>query len=226
MKNLEILKLYFSNEIVTGEKFKHQEFSFLSNILHISKNLQKEFFRKSIHMLSAFIPLLYFYSPSLVLIGLLFITIIYFFSEVLRSKNIKLPLISKITVLASRTRDEGGIVLGPITLSIGIFLTLTMFDYRTATIAIFSLAFGDGVASLFGKIIGGIKIPLTFGKTVSGSASALIILFTIFLLCDIDIFKAFLIALFATVIEAIPTVDFDNLILPVFVGLFVEKLIF
>ncbi|HOJ63474.1 MAG TPA: phosphatidate cytidylyltransferase [Spirochaetota bacterium] len=222
----EFNKFYSNNDLITGENIIYKKHTFSSNILHISRTLKKEFFRKSIHMMSAFVPLLYFYFPALVLTGLLFITLVYFISEVLRSKNINLPIISKITVLASRTRDEGGFVLGPITLSIGIFLAFTMFDYRIATIAIFALSFGDGVASLFGKIIGGVKIPLTFGKTVSGSMGAFLVLFIVYLVCGINILQAFLIAFFATIVEAIPTADFDNLILPVFVGIFVQKFIF
>lgn len=218
-------KFYSNKELVTGESFSYTKHTFSSNILHISRTLKKEFFRKSIHMISAFVPLLYFYSPQMVMTGLLFITLIYFISEVLRARDINLPIISKITILASRTRDEGNIVLGPITLSIGIFLAFTMFDYRTATIAIFALSFGDGVASLFGKIIGGIKIPLTFGKTISGSMSAFIVLVIIYLLCGMNITQSILISLFATIVEAIPSADFDNLILPVFVGLFVQRLI-
>ncbi|HQJ06557.1 MAG TPA: hypothetical protein PLI57_09290, partial [Spirochaetota bacterium] len=135
---------------------------FIKNLLFISKTLKKEFFRKAIHMFSSFTPFLYFFSRSLVLVGLLIVTLIYFLSEVLRSKNIRIPIISRITEIASRSRDEGKLVLGPITLSIGIFLTFTLFDYRTATLAIFAVSFGDGVASLFGKIIGGVKIPFTF----------------------------------------------------------------
>jgi len=198
---------------------------FTKNLLFISKTLKKEFFRKIIHMFSSFTPFLYFFSRSLVLVGLLIVTLIYFLSEVLRSKNIRIPIISKITEIASRSRDEGKLVLGPITLSIGIFLTFTLFDYRTATLAIFAVSFGDGVASLFGKIIGGIKIPFTFGKTISGSMGCFIVLCSVYSLCGLDISQALLISTAGAVIEAFPTGDFDNLILPISTGLIIQNLI-
>ena len=135
-----------------------------ANFFSISITLKKELFRKTIHISSAFIPFFYFYQRFWVITGLLLITLIYFASELLRIKKISLPLISQITEFAARTRDEGKVILGPITLVVGIFLAFTLFDYRTAVIAIFALSFGDGVASLFGKLLGGPKIPLTFGK--------------------------------------------------------------
>jgi dolichol kinase len=140
--------------------------------LNISYKLKKEFFRKTIHIMAFFIPYFYYFHQQATMTMLLSVTLVYFISEVLRTKlNIYLPLISDITMISSREmdRDQGKIILGPITLSIGIFLSLTFFDYRSAVIAIYALAFGDGVASLFGGIIGGWKIPLTFGKTFSGS---------------------------------------------------------
>ena len=57
----------------------------------------KELFRKSIHICSSFIPLFlkFAYWP---VIGLLVLAVIvYTISEILRSKNINIPLISKVT---------------------------------------------------------------------------------------------------------------------------------
>jgi phytol kinase len=175
--------------------------------------------------MSAFIPYFYFFSRSIVLTSLLIITILYIISEILRSKQIRIPFISNITELASRTKDEGKIVFGPITLSLGIFLALIFFDYRTAIISIFALAFGDGVASLFGKIIGGTKIPFTFGKTISGSFGCFIVLIIVFISCGLNLFQAVIIALIASITEAFPTGDLDNLLIPLLTGIFTQYLI-
>ena len=208
-----------------SEAIKSNRLNIIGNILHISRTLKKEFFRKSIHMLSAFIPFLYFFSRPMVLIGLLFVTLLYFISEVLRYKGVKIPLISTITELASRTRDEGKIVLGPITLTIGIFVAFTLFDYRTATLATLALSFGDGVASLFGKLIGGVKIPFTFGKTLSGTTGCFLVLCFVFFLCGLNLWQILIISAASSLIEALPRGDFDNLILPVSVGLLIKFLI-
>ena len=86
----------------------------------ITDTIRKEFFRKSIHMMSAFVPLFYFFSRPLILLGLLSVTLFYFLSEVSRYRGHRIPIIASITELASRSRDAGKIVLGPITLAIGI----------------------------------------------------------------------------------------------------------
>lgn len=195
------------------------------NISDISVTIKKEFFRKTIHMLSAFVPFFFFFYQNIIITLLLSITLIYVFSEIFRLKKIEIPIISKITELASRSRDEGKVVLGPITLSLGVFLSLTFFDYRTAIISIFALSFGDGVASLFGKTIGGWKIPLTFGKTISGSLGCFIILILVFSGCGLTISQSILLSLFATSVEAFPTGDFDNLLIPVLTGIFAQNLI-
>ena len=191
----------------------------------LSLTIKKELFRKTIHMSSAFIPFFYYLYDQLVTIFILFITFIYFLSEVMRFKNIRLPIITRITELAARSRDEGKVVLGPITLTLGIFLALVMFDYRTATISIFALSFGDGVASLFGKIIRGPKIPFTFGKTFSGTLGSMLLLIAVFYGCGLNLNQAIIIALFSSFIEAFPTGDFDNLIIPVATGFFAKNLI-
>jgi dolichol kinase len=197
----------------------------LYNILNFSYTLKKELFRKTIHMMSAFVPFFYFFSNALVMILLLLVTLFYFLSEILRIRKIRIPLITRMTEIASRTRDEGKIVLGPITLSMGIFLALTLFDYRVAVLAIFALSFGDGVASLFGKIIGGIRIPFTLGKTISGSAGCFIVLSIVFYSCGLQPSQALLLAAVSALIEVFPTGDFDNLIIPVAVGVFATRMI-
>ena len=192
--------------------------------INISYTLKKEFFRKTIHMLAAFIPFFYYFYQSIVMTSLLLITLLYFISEILRIKRIHIPLIFQITEIASRSKDRGKIMLGPITLSMGIFLSLTFFDYREAVIAIFAVAFGDGVATLFGKTIGGWKIPFTFGKTFSGTSGCFVVLFIVFLACGLNINQAVFLALSASIIEVFPTGDYDNLLIPVITGFIAEKL--
>lgn len=175
-------------------------------------------------MLAAFIPFFYYFYQSIVMTSLLLITLLYFISEILRIKRIHIPLIFQITEIASRSKDRGKIMLGPITLSMGIFLSLTFFDYREAVIAIFAVAFGDGVATLFGKTIGGWKIPFTFGKTFSGTSGCFVVLFIVFLACGLNINQAVFLALSASIIEVFPTGDYDNLLIPVITGFIAEKL--
>jgi phytol kinase len=198
-----------------------------SKYFNISYTLKKEFFRKTIHMMAFFIPYFYYFHQQATLTLLLSITLAYFISEVLRvKKNIYIPVVSAITLISSRDtdRDNGKIILGPITLALGIFLSLAFFDYRSAVIAIYALSFGDGVASLFGGIIGGWKIPFTFGKTISGSSGCFSVLSIVYLACGLSFYQALSLAFIAALIEVFPTGDYDNLLIPVATGVIAKNL--
>ena len=178
----------------------------------------KELFRKSIHICSSFVPffLKLAYWP---VIGLLICALsLYIVSELLRSKNIELPLISKITEIAARKRDENHFVLGPVTLVCGILLAALLLPLDSARVGIFALAFGDGLASLMGKLFGKIPIPGAHGKTVAGSLTCFFAVFISTFACFGSTFIALVIGLAAMCIEVLPLADFDNLIIPPVIG--------
>ena len=83
-------------------------------------SLFKELFRKIIHICSSFVPLFLklCYWPTIALLMLAGVS--YSVCEVLRLKGINIPIISKVTEIAARKRDENKFVLGPVTLVIGI----------------------------------------------------------------------------------------------------------
>ncbi len=178
----------------------------------------KEFFRKSIHLCSAFIPTLLAlaYYPVLVLLALALVG--YCIAEFLRLRGKEIPFVSKITAVAARKRDENKFVLGPVTLVIGIIGAALLWEPQAARIGIYSLAFGDGLASLVGKLIGLVHIPFTNGKTAAGSLACFFAVFaSAFAVCQ-NATVALLLALVATVVEVLPLTDFDNIIIPILVG--------
>ena len=178
----------------------------------------KELFRKSIHICSSFVPLFLklAYWP---VIGLLVLAlVVYTISEILRSKNIEIPLISKVTEIAARKRDENHFVLGPVTLVCGILLAALLLPLDCARVGIFALAFGDGLASLMGKLIGKITIPGAHGKTAAGSLTCFFAVFVSTFCCCKNCLVALLIAFCAMIIEVLPLSDFDNLIIPPVIG--------
>ena len=132
-------------------------------------DIVKELFRKSIHLCSALIPFALHLAYWPVLILLTLVVILYTISEFARLHGKTVPIISTITTTAARKRDENKFVLGPVTLSCGIIICALLWKPQPASIGIYALAFGDGLASLSGKLFGKIKIPLTQGKTVAGS---------------------------------------------------------
>ena len=185
----------------------------------------KELFRKSIHICSSFIPffLKFAYWP---VIGLLVLAVIvYTISEILRSKNINIPLISKVTEIAARKRDENHFVLGPVTLVCGIFIAALTLPLDCARVGIYALAFGDGLASLMGKLFGKVTIPGAHGKTAAGSLTCFFAVFVSTFCCCQNCLTALIVALCAMVIEVLPLSDFDNLIIPPAIGLIFMKLV-
>ena len=186
---------------------------------HISDKLHREFVRKAIHLLVAFVPYLAWVNRPLTMAALASGTLFYVFSEALRLRGSPVLLVSDITVLASRDGDRGRFVLGPVTLGLGAMLALLLYPEPAATIAIYALAFGDGFASIVGMSFGRRRVPFTRDKTIAGSLACFLGVYLSCLLVTGDHGFALPIALASTVLEAIPTGDLDNLLIPVGTGL-------
>ncbi|MGI9256143.1 MAG: diacylglycerol/polyprenol kinase family protein [Salinispira sp.] len=186
----------------------------------ISDEIQTEIIRKAIHLSSAFVPVLaQLFGRTIIILLLLSGILVYTLAEFLRHRGKQIFCISRLTQLASRSQDEGHFVLGPVTLGIGIVLALMLYPEPAASVAIYALAFGDGLASLFGKVFGTITIPFTKGKSLEGSSTcfAAVFLSSFFILQNPA--QALSIALFSTILETIPLKDFDNILLPTGAGL-------
>ncbi len=138
--------------------------------------------------------------------------------ERLRVQGYYVPGVSRLTALAARRRDGNRFVLGPITLGLGALLSLLLYPNPAASIAIYALAFGDGLSSLVGKSLGSIRLPYTGGKSLEGSLTCLVAIFIASVALTGDAKRSFIVAIVGTIIEAAPTKDFDNIILPVAVG--------
>lgn len=188
-------------------------------------SILKEIVRKSIHMCSAFVPffLRIAYMPVLVLLGAALI--FYCISEFLRLKGVELPFIAKVTAVAARKRDENKFVFGPVTLVLGIIISAVLWKPSAAAIGIYALSFGDGLASLSGKLFGRVYIPCTHGKTVAGSLTCFLAVYiSSFCVCG-DAAAAFFLAFSAMVIEVIPLADLDNVVIPVAIGALAHYLV-
>lgn len=185
-----------------------------------STEIHTELLRKSLHLLISMVPSMarwnFGFTVALLASGIL----VYAYSEYLRLQGFEVVIISKITSMAARRRDAGRFVMGPVTLGLGALLALVLYPEPAASIAIYALAFGDGLSSLVGKSFGNIRLPFTGGKSLEGSLTCLIAVFCSAYALSRNAWRSFLIALIATIIEAFPTKDADNLLLPSLVGLF------
>ena len=190
--------------------------------LNLLPELKTEIIRKAIHFLIALTPSMAAINRPFTVSFLIAGTLGYTYMESLRLSGVKVPLISSLTSMASRPRDIGHFVMGPVTLGLGTLLALLLYPSPAAAIAIYALAFGDGFAGLVGKFLGKYKPAILCGKSVEGSLAC----FAAVLFSACGVSQSFSVALIAALtamtIEAFPLDDFDNLVLPVSVGLVVQ----
>jgi dolichol kinase len=191
----------------------------ISNPRPWSSEIGTEIVRKSIHLLIGLVPTLatwnFGFTVALLVSGIL----VYSYSELMRMRGFEIAIVSRVTALAARRRDAGRFVYGPVTLGIGALLALVLYPEPAASIAIYALAFGDGLSSLVGKAFGSVRIPFTGGKSVEGSLTCFFAVLCSAYLVTGDSTRSAVIALVATVTEAIPSKDADNILIPTVVGL-------
>jgi len=186
--------------------------------------LRGELVRKALHMLIAFVPGIATVAgvgPTLAILGLG--VVVYTSAEYARIQGRSVGLISALTVIASRPRDRGHFVAGPVTLGIGAMLALLLYPAPAAFLAVYALAFGDGIASLVGRAFG--RVRILPGTTLEGSLACLVAVFVAGMALTDNVAVSLVIATVATVLEALPTDDMDNIILPVGVGLLTTLLL-
>lgn len=184
--------------------------------------LKAEIVRKSLHFLIALSPSMASVNRPLTVLILIAGTLGYTFMEYLRLSGVKVPVVSSITSMASRSRDAGRFVMGPVTLGLGALLALLLYPSPVAAISIYALAFGDGFASLVGKFFGKWRPAFLFGKSVEGSMACFAAVLISAYAVSGSMHIAIIAASTATVVEAMPLEDYDNMALPVTVGFVVQ----
>jgi dolichol kinase len=189
--------------------------------LSFQRLIKTELIRKFIHFLIALSPVMAAQNRPLTLVILMMGILIYICFESLRLRGVSIPLVSSLTALVSRPRDQGRFVIGPVTLGLGAFLALSFYPAQAASIAIYALAFGDGFAGLFGRAFGRIRPAFMFGKSIEGSLACFLAVFIASWRVCQNIVVSLVAAVCATVVEALPLEDFDNVVLPLAVGLVV-----
>jgi len=185
----------------------------------IFTDARTELVRKSIHLLIAFTPAMATINYSLTVLVLMAGILGYTVMEQFRLAGVEVPLVSALTSMASRPRDMGHFVLGPITLGLGALLALLLFPSPAACIGIYALAFGDGFAALFGKLFGRNRPAFLLGKSVEGSIACFVAVFISAWLVSHNSAVSLAAAITATVVEALPLEDYDNIALPLVVGM-------
>ncbi|MFO8064957.1 MAG: phosphatidate cytidylyltransferase [Spirochaetota bacterium] len=195
-------------------------------ITSYADGIRTELVRKSLHVLIAFVPSLsLLFGPTVTLFLLSAGTMFYTAAESLRIGGTNVLVVSRVTVLASRRGGADGFEIGPVTLGIGAMLSLFLYPDPAAAIAIYALAFGDGLAGLGGKLLGTTSMPQLGGKTLEGSTMCYVAVFLASFAVTQDPGMAVVIAAAATLLEALPVRDLDNILLPVGTGLIAAGLV-
>ncbi len=193
-------------------------------LVSAGQTIRKEIFRKSIHITIALVPTLASINFLLTVVALTTGILFYIANETARVNGKATGIISRMTVMASRS-TEHGFVWGPVTLGLGALAALLYYPEPAAVVAIYALAFGDGIASLVGKLMGKSRILLFGRKTLAGSLSCFVaVLLSSWFVLD-DWFLALMAAVTATLLELIPIRDLDNLIIPLGTGMIVTLLL-
>ena len=181
--------------------------------------LKTELIRKAIHILIALVPLLASLNRSHTSLLLMGGMLIYGWAESMRFLGFSMPVISSVTSTVLRKREQERFALAPITLGLGALLSITLFPPNVAAAAIYALAFGDSAASLVGKFLGHFRPAFMKGKSVEGSlaclAAAAFAGFAVFHNWKI----AVAIGLASMIVDALPSEDFDNILIPMAAGL-------
>lgn len=200
------LRIHFGNNVIPHNGADRQA-------------LTTELIRKTIHISSAVTAVLAQRWYKQTIAAIIGISVLYAISEWLRMRHYNLFCIAALTRLAARERDKGHVVYGPLTLAAGVLLALVLYPLHTAQIAVYALAFGDGLAGLVGKCFG--KTPLRFArdKTVAGSCACFAVVACTSFAVSGSVWKSALLALLTACIEMLPLKDYDNLFIPLVVGL-------
>ncbi|MDR3311703.1 MAG: SEC59/DGK1/VTE5 family protein [Spirochaetaceae bacterium] len=177
--------------------------------------LKKEFVRKGIHLCTALVPVSLRLHYRFTIASLALLLAVYCTAEALRRHGHTIPLVSALTMVAARARDAARFVLGPVTLVVGVLITALAFPPIPAAVGIYALAFGDGFASLAGKLWGRTPNPFAPGKTVVGTLACFIAVFLSAFAVTGSPGQAFAIALAGMFLESLPLKDFDNLVIPI-----------
>jgi len=178
-----------------------------------------ELLRKSIHMLIALVPSLAAIDRSNTALILMAGVLFYSCAESFRFLGFPLPLVSSVTRVVSRKREQGRFAAAPITLGLGALLAISIFPPPAASAAIYALAFGDSVSTITGKFLGRLRPAFLFGKSVEGSLAC----FTASSLAAYLVFSnpktALAVGFASLLVDALPLREFDNIFLPLAAGL-------
>lgn len=179
-----------------------------------------ELLRKSVHLVSILIVLIYeFFGKEAVLWVLTTFLVIVLFLDYFRLEhNMKIPFF-----YTMYRENEANRLGGHIFFSLGAITVLALCSKEIAYVAVLMTTFGDMAGALIGKFYGKMRVFYKIfknDKSIEGSASEFIVDFLIGMLILGNPLISFVMAFTATLTEtAVNKID-DNLVVPILSGFF------
>lgn len=191
-----------------------------------SRDVIFEVLRKSVHLVSVLIVLIYeFYGKETILWVLMLFLVTVLILEYFRlEQGMKIPFFYM--MYREHEADSCG---GHIYFALGAIAAISLFSKEIAYAAVLMTTFGDLAAALIGKFYGKKRIFKQIfknDKSLEGSTSEFIIDLLVGLVIVGNPLVAFVMAFFATLTEtAVNQID-DNLVVPIFSGFFGQITLF
>lgn len=185
-----------------------------------SREIVFELMRKSVHLVSIFIVLIYefFGKDAILWVLMLFLVTVLFLEYFRLEKGMKIPFFYM--MYREHEADRLG---GHIYFALGAIAAISLFNKEIAYAAVLMTTLGDMVAALIGKSYGKRRIfkeVFKNDKSLEGSASEFIVDLVVGLAITGNPIVSLVMAFIATLTEtAVNRID-DNLIIPIFSGFF------
>ncbi|HHT9119145.1 MAG TPA: haloacid dehalogenase-like hydrolase [Candidatus Hypogeohydataceae bacterium YC41] len=177
----------------------------------------QELRRKLVHIWAGAVPFFanVAFSPTVIFLTLLLV--LYALSELGRLNGRPVPLFGSVTTACMRIDERRSLVTGPITMALGVIMSLLLFPAHVALVVIWILAFADSAATIVGKVWKGRPLPYNRSKSVVGTLAFFLVACFCSFLCLSPI-PALSVALVSSFLESLPLRD-DNISLPLGSGI-------
>ena len=182
---------------------------------------KRELFRKGIHLLGCFFPFIARSNKTFAVFLLGAVMFLYICSELLRSRGIPYPAVSRLTRMARRHTEHGGIITGPLLLGAGILITILFFEFPVYLPAILTVAVSDALSALVGRRFGTVHIFKLRNRTLEGSLAFFFSALGI-MLSTTPVRVALPATALATFLEMVSVYNLDNLLIPVGTAVFLK----
>jgi len=180
------------------------------------------YMRKLIHLSGIIIILLSLSLETKYVFGfMLFLTLMFFVSEILRIRKIHLPVIHEITNFCKK-REEKGFLIEVFFFSLSITLLL-LLPSKMFLIGSLPLIIGDSFAGIVGYTFGKHKLSYNKNKTIEGSLAFFASTFIAYLIF-FDLKTSLILSVFSTLLESLLK-KYENLLLPFSVVIFYSLII-